>query len=118
MNTALIIPFLTAFGIGSITTALIQHWFTTRAKKDARSFAERKEAYVGLLQAYHRAAVENTDAAAKEFAYWHMRCDLVAPLNVRTAIQSIIETNESMTARSRAHEQLQSALRSDLSISQ
>jgi hypothetical protein len=81
-----------------------------------RNFQEKKESYVGLLQAYHRAAVEGTDEAAKEFAYWQMRCELVAPENVRNAIQAIVDTNDDRVARDLAHERLKAALRNDIGV--
>lgn len=110
------IPLLTAFGLGSIVTAFVQSWITRRARIADRSFDERKAAYIGLLEAYHRAAVEGTDAAAKHFAYWQMRCELVAPKPVRRAITAIIETNDDPAKRYPAHEALKEALRADLGV--
>lgn len=117
MNVSLVLPFLTAFGLGSIVTALIQFLLQQRSEVKKRSFEERKEAYIGLLDAYHEAAVENSDRAAKKFAYWQMRCELVGPLAVRRAIAKIVETNDDIDARYHAHDELKSALRSDLGIS-
>ncbi|MGB0920245.1 MAG: hypothetical protein ACPG1C_02875 [Alphaproteobacteria bacterium] len=76
------VSLLGAAGIGSVLTVLVQSWLVDKEKRELRSFSERKEAYVGLLQAYHRAAVEGGDEAAKEFAHWQMRCELVAPPSV------------------------------------
>ena len=111
-----ILPLLTAFGLGSVITVLIQAVVAQHVQKSARSFEERKAAYIGLLEAYQRAAVEGTDAAAKEFAYWQMRCDLVAPEEVRLAISKIVDTNDDRPGRASAHENLKSALRADLGI--
>lgn len=111
-----ILSFLTAFGLGSVVTALIQSWLAQRANKDERRFREKQSAYFGLLEAYHRAAVEGTDAAAKNFALWQMRCELIAPEAVRTAIERIVETNEDPAGRKTAHECLKAALRADLGI--
>lgn len=114
MNTLL--PLLTAFGLGSIVTALMQAWLSQRSKQDERAFAEKQKAYIGLLEAYHRAAVEGTDETAKAFAYWQMRCELVAPPSVREAIARIVETNDNRAGREAAHNQMKSAMRSDLRI--
>ena len=111
-----IISLLTAFGLGSIVTALIQTYLNRRSKIEDRNFEERKAAYIGLLQSYHRAAVENSKEAGKEFAYWQMRCELVSPAKVRKAIQAIVDTNEVPKDRYVAHEALKSALREDLSV--
>lgn len=111
-----VLPLLTAFGLGSVITVLLQAVVTQLAQKSGRSFDERKAAYIRLLEAYQRAAVEGTDAAAKEFAYWQMRCDLVAPEAVRLAISRIVETNDDLSGRGTAHEELKRALRVDLGI--
>lgn len=112
-----VLPLLTAFGLGSIVTALVQSWLEKKSKIDDRNFEERKKAYIGLLEAYHKAAVEPSDANSKNFAYWQMRCELVAPKSVRHSIEKIVSTNDDVEGRYLAHEQLKSALRSDLSVS-
>ncbi len=109
-----VVPLLSAFGLGAIVTAGVQAWLAQRPVLVKRSFQERKECYIGLLEAYHRAAVENTDEAAKNFAYWQMRCELVAPKRVRDAIQTIVDTNDDKAARLEAHEHLKAMLRQDL----
>ena len=111
-----LLTLLTAFGLGSIVTALVQSWMSRRSHIESRNFQERKEVYVGLLEAYHKAAVEGTDRAAKEFAYWQMRCNLVAPPKVRLAISDIVETNEDLPARHAAHNILMEELRKDLGV--
>lgn len=111
-----LVPLLTAFGLGSIVTALIQSWLSQRSKRDERAFREKQEAYVGLLEAYHRAAVEGTDEASKLFAYWQMRCELVAPTVVRDAIRRIVETNEDRAGRQKADADMKAAMRADLGV--
>jgi hypothetical protein len=112
-----VVQFISAFGLGAVITAIIQAWLTHRGEISKRAFQEKKECYIGLLEAYHRAAVENTDQAAKNFAYWQMRCELVAPEQVRKAIQEIVNTNDNRDQRGVAHENLKRALRKDLGIS-
>ena len=97
-------------------TALIQSLLAQRSKQDERRFREKQAAYIGLLEAYHRAAVEGTDEAAKNFALWQMRCELVAPEAVRRAIERIVETNEDRAGRTKAHDELKAAFRTDLGI--
>lgn len=111
-----LISLITAFGLGSVVTTFIQSWLSQKAANGERSFREKLAAYVGLLEAYHRAAVEGTDEAAKHFAYWQMRCDLVGSVKVRNAIHRIVETNDDRLERSNAHEILKDALREDLGI--
>lgn len=111
-----VVPFLTAFGLGSIVTALVQSWLTHRSKRDDRRFQEKQAAYIGLLEAYHRAAVEGTKEAGMAFAYWQMRCDLVASARVRRAISSVVETNDNPPARMTADHEMKAAMRADLGI--
>ena len=59
---------------------------------------------------------EGTDAAAKNFALWQKRCDLVAPEAARKAIERIVETNEDLAGPTKAHDELMSAFRADLGI--
>ncbi|WP_291729855.1 hypothetical protein [Leisingera sp. F5] len=97
-------------------TAVVQSWLSSRTKALERSFQERKEAYIGLLEAYHRAAVNGTDESAKSFAYWQMRCEIVGPQPVRDSIEEIIASNTDRKGRSHAHEKLKSSIRKDLGI--
>ncbi|MDF9303550.1 hypothetical protein P5P81_13945 [Tritonibacter mobilis] len=97
-------------------TAFVQSWLSARSKVKERSFKERKEAYIGLLEAYHRAAVEGTDEASKNFAYWQMRCEIVGPQSVRKAIDEIVASNADRKGRSRAHEKLKISIRRDLGV--
>jgi hypothetical protein len=80
------------------------------------TFEEKKAAYVGLLEAYHLAAIERTEVAGKHFAYWQVRCDLVAPAAVREATARIVATNDDRDGRIRAQDALIEAMRADLGI--
>ena len=115
-----LIPLFTAFGLGSIVTALIQAWLTQRSKDDERRFREKQAAYIGLLDSLHQAAVNSSDQAAKGFAHWQARCDLVAPKTVRDTIRNLVaqyvETNKDAVARESALEAMKSAMRADLRI--
>lgn len=112
-----IVPLIAAFGLGSIVTAIVQSGLTNRTKRFDRIFSEKQIAYVGLLEAYHRAAVEQTDEASKNFAYWQVRCDLVGSEAVCAAIRRIAETKEDREGRLKADNDLRLAMRSDLKIS-
>jgi len=52
---------LTAFGLGSIVTVLVQALLAHWSRRGERSFREKKAAYPGLPDAYRRVAVEGTD---------------------------------------------------------
>ncbi len=112
----IIISLLTAFGLGTVIAALIQSWLSRKSQNEDRRFKEKQSAYIGLLEAYRRAAIERTDEAGKHFAYWQMRCALVAPKPVRDAIQRVKDTNDDISGRASANEQMEAAMRSDLGV--
>ncbi|MBZ0217253.1 MAG: hypothetical protein K8F25_11905 [Fimbriimonadaceae bacterium] len=116
LNHMNFVEFFSAFGLGALVVALVQAWFSRQAYLSKRNFEEKKEAYIGLLEAYHQAAVNPSDTASKNFAYWQMRCELVAPATARDAIQRIIATNNDKATRYNAHDELKSALRKDLGV--
>ena len=114
------LPLFGAFGLGSVVTSIVSSWLGARHKQAERSFEERKEAYMGLLQAYHKAAIASPseqEFAAKDFAYWQLRCDIVGPPAVRSAITEIIASNDDQIKRAVAHERLKRSIRKDLKIS-
>lgn len=111
-----VISLLTAFGLGSIVATLVQSWLARKSMRDERSFREKQAAYIGLLEAYHRAAVEGTDEASKLFAYWQMRCELVGSVAVRDAVRRIVETNNDRAGREEADRDMKSAMRADLGV--
>lgn len=112
MNSILAV--LGGLGIGSLLTVLVQSLLQNSQIRSRRAFDEKKEAYVGLLEAFQKAAVDGTDSAAKAFAYWQMRCDLVGSKEVQDAIGEIVESNDDQERRSIAVLKLKAALRNDL----
>ena len=120
-----ILQFLTAAGVGgifgSLVTTLLQAFFGHRAQVSARNFQEKKEAYVGFLEALHRSDVERTRETSMHAGHWKNRCDLVASKEVREAIEQIFHTNPN--ARGETHpdrphviENLRQAMRKDLGV--
>lgn len=74
-----ILQWLSAFGLGALVTALVQAWLSQRADIARRNFQEKKECYIGLLEAYRKACLKSNGETQNEFAYWAVRCGLVAP---------------------------------------
>jgi len=118
MDTALVISFLTAFGLGSIVTAFVQSYIATKQQIDQRRFEERKSAYIGLLEAFRDAHLGSTseriDEAGKVFGYWQMRCDLVASEPVRKSIQAVLDADRE--DQPNAVEKMKSAMRSEIGL--
>jgi hypothetical protein len=105
--------------IGSLLTSVVQSFLAHKSYLAQRNFQEKKDAYMGLLTAYHKALVDRADPDnRKEFAHWQMRCDLVAPRKVRDAIQEIVDANTANDTQRRidAHENLKKLLRDDLGV--
>ncbi|WP_085307169.1 hypothetical protein [Planktotalea arctica] len=100
MDEVLAIP--GGLGLGSLLTVIIQSIIQNSNFRSKRAFEEKKEAYVGLLEALQRAAIERTDQAAKAFAYWQMRCDLVGSKEVQVAIEELVESNDDVARRAKA----------------
>lgn len=108
------ISFISAVGLGALLSIPLQYFFNERAKRKTILFQETKEAFIGLMTAYRNAAIKQSDANAKEFAYWQMRCNLICSNKVRDAIKNIIETNEDRDARLRAQEEMERSLSGEL----
>ena len=110
------IQFLTAFGVGSLVTTLIHAWINNASEKRKLSFNEKKEAYSGFWQAHLKGYPDNEDHI-RDFVFWHMRCDMVAPPSVRTAIQNVIDSNKaSKEEKQKAADLLRKEIRKDLGI--
>lgn len=107
------LQFLSAFGLGAIVTALVQAWLSQKAAKDERNFQEKKECYLGLLEAYRKACLLGSDVE-KEFGYWSARCALAAPENIRDMIEQMKTSDFSKQEEVFKH--LQSAMRKDLGV--
>lgn len=69
-------------GIGSLLTAFATHLMSRRAAIRDRRYAEKREAYSGLLNALHNAAGNPTEESVREYKTWRARCELFASKKV------------------------------------
>lgn len=111
-----VIQLITAAGLGGIIVSFLTSWLADRSAVKIRNFQEKKEAYVGLLEAFHKAAVYRTEETAKNFAYWQIRCAVIAPKMIRDAVQKIVDTNDDSSERHIALEKLMEVIRKDLGV--
>jgi invasion protein IalB len=109
-----IIDFLSAFGLGAIVTALIQAWLSQRADIAKRNFQEKKEVYIGILDAFRAVLVHHSNETAKNVGYWKMRCNLVGSKEVCAILEEIIEADK--TTQPEKLRNLQAAMRNDLGV--
>ena len=79
--------------IGSLLTVCVQAWLSNRQLLSDRKFNEKKEAYVGFLQAAHLNEIEQTVETAINWAYWQARCQVVGSKQVSRLVQKVEETN-------------------------
>ena len=105
---------LAGLGFGSILTTIVQFFFYNKKERKARLYNEKKEAYLGLLEVLHRAAVEPSDKHAKAYALWQMRCELVGSIEVIKAVAGVAESEPGSEKRSKYFELLKSSMRKDL----
>lgn len=106
--------------IGTLLTTCVQAWLSNRQLLLNRKFNEKKEAYVGFLQAAHFNEIEQTTQSAISWAYWQARCQVVGSKEVARSVQRIEETNPIDGTihpdRLQALVELKEAMREDLGI--
>ena len=111
------IALIAAAGIGSMLTTFVQSWLSDKRANAERFYQERRTAYLGLLDALRQVAVESTDEAQKNFAYWQLRCQVFGPLEVQQTLQEIVRTNDDPAGRSKAIDAFIRSIRNDLGVS-
>ena len=110
------VALLTAFGVGSAVTAGIQYFLATRSAAMRRSYDERKEAYIGLVEAWVNQEQEgNSSKNSLDVGHWHLRCQFVAPKGMLPILEKWAAAKPGSAARIEATDQLKSAMRNDLS---
>lgn len=115
-----VIPLLGGLGIGSVLTAivtkLIDHVITRKVSKQSLLYKEKRDAYLGLLDALHKAALHPNDENSKNFALWQTRVQLFGSKDAAEATQGIVETNgpQNRKERDAYFQKLIEAIRHDL----
>ncbi|MDD3181421.1 MAG: hypothetical protein PHD48_01235 [Alphaproteobacteria bacterium] len=107
-------PLVGGLGIGSLLKGIVDHFLVNKTKVKERSYQEMREAYLGLLESLHDAAVYPSDENAKAYALWQTRCKLFGSERVSKAAQNMVDTNEDRNGRFLAHGELLDAMREDL----
>ncbi|MBB5571762.1 MULTISPECIES: hypothetical protein [Rhizobium] len=110
-----VLPLIGGLGLGSLLKSVIDNFNSRRAVMKDRLYQEKREAYLGLLAALHKAAVSHSDENSKEFALWQTRCHLFGSPDVSKFAQDIIDTNDRpRIEREEAFKGLLQAMRKDL----
>jgi hypothetical protein len=68
-----LLPLLGGLGAGTLITKITDHVLTRKSAGHDLQYKEKREAYLGLLDALHKAAVSPSSEASKNFALWQTR---------------------------------------------
>jgi hypothetical protein len=110
-----LLPLIGGLGIGTLLAQIVTHFMTRRASIRDRLYQEKREAYLGLLNALHNAATNPSDENSKAYALWQTRCALFGSTDVMMAAQEMVETNDGPSERrNAAFQKLLRAMRVDL----
>jgi hypothetical protein len=106
--------------VGSLLTTIVQAWLAGKQVTSNRNFSEKKDAYLGFLEAAHRSEIQQTLEASMNWGYWRNRCELVASPEVILLLQKVEDTNpidgNSHPHRPHIIRQLKDAMRKDLGV--
>jgi|GEM_PF-1043018 hypothetical protein len=106
--------------VGSLLTTIVQAYYARRSHLDDRSFQEKKEAYIGYLDATYKSDIQRNEEAALYCGHWKNRCEVVASKEVIEALEKIIKTNpidgKVHPDRPQAMHELKEAMKKDLGI--
>ncbi|UWQ36674.1 hypothetical protein K3552_14485 [Leisingera aquaemixtae] len=98
-----------------MVTAIVQSWLSLRAQTKARSFQERKEAYIGLLEAWVRQENDNfSEMSLLDVGHWVLRAELVASAKVFSLLKTWQETLPGSMERKQTTDAFKAAMRQDL----
>lgn len=106
---------LGVFGIGAIFKTILDAVLSAKKDKASLQYKEKREAYLGLLDALHKAAVSPCDENSKTFALWQTRVSIFGSDEASNAVQGIIDTNDGPRESRNLHfNNLLKAIREDL----
>lgn len=95
--------------------SIVSNLLIKNQKTQERIYEEKRNAYIGLLNALHKAAVAPSNETSKEYALWQTQCVLFGEKEVSHYAQLIVDTNDGpQQKRNEAFNNLISAMRKDL----
>lgn len=110
-----LLPLIGGLGIGSFLTKVTDHFLNRQSRTRDRLYQEKREAYLGLLDALHRAAVQPSNENSKAYALWQTRVQLFGSPEAAKAAQGIVDTNTGpRDLREQEFKALLDAIRRDL----
>jgi hypothetical protein len=116
-----ILQIIFAGGLGAVIGTVIQSVWASKTAKEQRTYQEKKEAYVGFLNAIHRSEIEKTHEAALYAGHWQFICEIVGNQSVRDCLKRYEESNpidgKAHPERREVMEDLKEAMRQELGFS-
>ena len=110
-----LLPLLGGLGLGSLLKSVIDHFYSRRAAKNDRLYQEKREAYIGLLEAIRNAAVQPSDQHSMDYGLWQARCQLFGSEDVSRRAQAILDSNDApLVEREVAFRALLASMKEDL----
>jgi len=82
-----------AFGLGAVIQSLIQHWLGNKKYVREREYKEKRDAYLGFLDAVTKSEISPSPENAISGGYWINRCKLIAPLEITRLLDKYLQTN-------------------------
>src|SRR5690348_12895249 len=79
--------------VGSLLTTLVQGWLNYKSQIATRNFEEKKEAYIGFLNAIYKSEIEQTDEASLHAGHWINICEIIGSKNIQELLKRYKETN-------------------------
>lgn len=89
-----LLPAITGLGLGAVLKSFIDFYINKSTSRKKIQYTEMRDAYIGLLDALHKAAIESSATNSKNFALWQTRIQLFGSNDVQEAVQGIIDTND------------------------
>jgi len=88
-----IISLISAAGLGAIFATIIQSWLTEKREKRQRVYQEKKDAYLGFLNAMYVAEIEPTEENSRRGGYWMNVSKIVGSKKVNALLEQHLSTN-------------------------
>ncbi len=86
-----VLPLVAGIGIGLLLASMA--WYLMTSQRLANGlYQEKREAYLGLLDALRNAKSESSDADVKAWAHWQTRCILFGSPEVTRYAQEVADS--------------------------
>ena len=84
---------ISGIGVGAILSAAIQSWFSFKRENRQRIFQEKKDAYLGFLNAMYVAEISSSEENQLKGGYWMNVIKIVGSKKVNDLLKQHLATN-------------------------